>query len=254
MQIWQFCRIKRVSFVLEARRSQFLFYSLSTDAVQSELAFELLQHFTAHAALKCWCCFKLAGVQQEFRCPDCGNFYLSLGSTVFWVSWVVWSVWSAAGFVKSLVFLNFAQAPRGSPARLRCLTWFLMTEDQLSPYLIILKCTHLIPFAVRLSGGPGESWCAFSFIHPLALHLRADANFCRHCGRRLSEETPWPMKFYDIICMHYYVKGRRCKSKRLSLMFAWIVLLLLLEDVSMKLTCLRQAFWELWHTCCCVVV
>ncbi len=67
------------------------FESLSTDAVQSLLAFGPLQHFTAHAALKCWCCLQLAGVQQEFRCPDCGNFYLSLASTVFWVSWFVCS-------------------------------------------------------------------------------------------------------------------------------------------------------------------
>ena len=53
------------------------------------------------------------------------------------------------------------------------------------------------------------------------------------------------IQYYNIICiydMHYYVNCRRCKSKRLSLMSAWIPLLLLLEDVSMKLTSLRQAF------------
>ena len=51
---------KSVNFA-ESNVSTFLFwkqgglnyYSLSTDAVQSELAFGLLQHFTAHAALKC---------------------------------------------------------------------------------------------------------------------------------------------------------------------------------------------------------
>lgn len=39
---------------------------------------------------------------------------------------------------------------------------------------------------------------------------------------------------YTVYDMHYYVKGRRCKRKRLSLMSAWIPLLLLLEDVSMN--------------------